>query len=104
MQQEFKKTSKTQDLVDHSSQPQSVLNIHLIRNYKSILAATPLYIWKPLSLDVDIVALRKGAVLPIQKNTLMWILHIQQTLINLLQVQFCLIGHAEKLKQCLCVT
>ena len=34
----------------------------------------------------------------------MWILHIQQTLTNLLQVQFCLIRHMAKLKQCLSMT
>ena len=66
VQQECEKTSKTQDLVDHSSWPWFVLNVHSIHNYKSILA--PLDIWKPLSLDVNIVALRKRAAQLIQKE------------------------------------
>ena len=68
MQQEREKTSKTRDLVDHSPQPRFVLNVHSIHNYKSILAATPLDIRKPSSLDVDVVALRKRAAQLIRKE------------------------------------
>ena len=68
MQQEREKTSKTRELVDHSPQPRFVLNVHSIHNYKSILAATPLNIRKPSSLDVDVVALRKRAAQLIRKE------------------------------------
>ncbi|KAN0136748.1 hypothetical protein V8E53_005518 [Lactarius tabidus] len=62
VQQERDKTSRTRDLIDHNPEPQFVLNVHSIHNYKSILAVTPPGLWKPFtSVDVDVVTLRKRA-------------------------------------------